>query len=56
MRRCNKCNCLCDPSDLQGGICDDCRQDEQKKEENQEMLLQMMRGETRQMTLEDFEK
>lgn len=56
MRRCDKCGCLCDPGGLVNGICDDCREAEQKKEENQEMLLQMMRGEVRQMTLADFEK
>lgn len=39
-----------------GGVCDDCRQEERKQEENREMVLRMMRGEIRQMTLEDFEK
>lgn len=56
MRRCDKCGCLCDPGDLLGGICDDCRQEERKQEEKQETALQMMWGEIRQMTLEDFEK
>lgn len=31
MRRCDKCGCLCDPGDLVNGICDDCREEEQKK-------------------------
>lgn len=56
MRRCEKCGCLCDPGDLRNGICDDCRSAEQKKGENQEMLLRMMRGDARQMTLEDFQE
>lgn len=56
MRRCEKCNCLCDPVDLRGGICDDCRSQEQKQEENQEMILRMMRGEVKQLRLEDFLK
>lgn len=54
MRRCDKCGCLCDPGDLRGGICDDCREDEQKKEDNREMMLLMMHGEARQMRLEDI--
>lgn len=56
MRRCDKCNCLCDPGDLVNGICDDCRETDRNQEENQEMLLRMMRGETRQMTMEDYVK
>lgn len=54
MRRCDKCGCLCDPGDLVNGICDDCRQQERKQEENQETLLRMMRGEVKQLRLEDF--
>mgnify|MGYP006922129538 CR=1 FL=1 len=53
MRRCDKCGCLCDPGDLVNGICDDCREAERKQEENQEMLLRMMRGEVKQLRLED---
>lgn len=54
MRKCEKCNCLCDSGDLQNGICDDCRPQEQKQEENQEMLLRMMRSKTKQLRLEDI--
>lgn len=36
------------------GICDDCRESEQKQEENQEMVLRMMRGEVKQLRLEDL--
>lgn len=54
MRRCEKCQCLCDLGDLVNGICDDCREKERKQEENQETLLRMMRNETRQLRLEDF--
>ena len=56
MRKCEKCGCLCDSGDLVNGVCNDCWEADRKQEENQEMVLQMMRGETRQMTLEDFEK
>lgn len=55
MRRCERCGYLCDPGDLVNGVCDDCRESEKKKEENQEMVLRMMHGEVRQMTLKDFE-
>lgn len=54
MRRCDKCGCLCDPGDLVNGICDDCRETEQKQEENQEMVLKMMNGEAKQLRLEDI--
>lgn len=54
MRKCDKCGCLCDPGDLQNGICDDCRSAEHKQEENKDIVLRMMRGEARQMTLDDF--
>lgn len=32
MSSCRKCGCRCDPSDLQGGVCDDCREEERQKE------------------------
>lgn len=54
MRRCDKCGCLCDPGDLLGGICDDCRTEEKKQEESREVMLRMMCGEVKQLRLEDF--
>lgn len=56
MRRCDKCNCLCDPGDLVNGICDDCRIEEQKKDESAEQFRNMMYGNTRQLVLWDFEE
>lgn len=56
MRRCDKCGCLCDSGDLRGGICDECREAEQKQEENQEIIFWMMRCEVKQLRLEDFWK
>lgn len=53
MRRCDKCGCLCDLGDLVNGVCDDCRRETEKQEENQETLLRMMRGEVKQLRLED---
>lgn len=42
MRKCEQCGCLCDPGDLQGGVCDDCREEEvqrnRKAEERRQML------------------
>lgn len=55
MRRCDKCGCLCDPGDLLNGICDDCRGDERKKEDNEEQFQQLMYGNVKQMELRDFE-
>lgn len=49
MRRCDKCGCLCDPGDLVNGICDDCREEEQKKEDGAEQFRQLMSGNAKQM-------
>lgn len=27
MIKCRQCNGLCDPADIRGGVCDDCRED-----------------------------
>lgn len=56
MRRCDKCGCLCDLGDLRGGICDDCREDERKMEDNTEQFRQLMSGNAKQMELKDFIK
>lgn len=55
MRRCDKCGCLCDPGDLVNGICDDCREEEQKKEDGAEQFRQLMYGNVKQVELRDFE-
>lgn len=34
---CNRCGCRCDAGELHAGICDDCREEEQRQEERREM-------------------
>ena len=51
MLTCRDCGCICDPSDLQNGICEDCRMEQAEAEERQERLAQMMNGEFEQMEL-----
>lgn len=29
---CRRCGCLCDPGDIIGGLCDDCREEEELEE------------------------
>ncbi len=31
MSKCRICGCLCDPGDIVGGICDDCRAEEERR-------------------------
>lgn len=31
MIKCRKCGCNCDPADIRGGICDDCREEEKQR-------------------------
>lgn len=54
MRSCRICNCLCDPGDLEQGVCDDCRAELSKKEENKEKIERLMKAEFEQMELEDM--
>lgn len=42
MSSCRKCGCLCDPSDLQSGVCDDCREEERIHEERLDNRLIML--------------
>lgn len=32
MNKCRKCGCMCDPGDIVGGVCDDCREEEKSLE------------------------
>lgn len=49
MIRCEHCNCLCDPGDLIGGVCDDCREEELQKEEQKERMTKMFHAQYEQM-------
>lgn len=51
MLTCRICGCICDPADLQNGVCDDCREEQSEKAERQEQLSQMMNAEFEQMEL-----
>lgn len=54
MLQCRICGCLCDPSDTVNGICDDCREEIQRKEENREEVERIMNAEFQQMVIEDM--
>lgn len=54
MVRCERCKCLCDPGDLISGICDDCREEEQREQEQKQKMGRMLNGNSRQMELEEF--
>lgn len=43
MIRCRICHCVCDPGDIIGGVCDDCREDAINLEEREEQYRQMRR-------------
>lgn len=42
MSSCRKCGCRCDPGDLQGGVCDDCREEERQKDMQLEWRMDML--------------
>lgn len=54
MLTCRLCGCYCDPSDLIGMVCDDCREKERKERENREKVDRLMKAEYRQLELEEF--
>ena len=51
MLTCRICGCNCDPADLQNGVCEDCRTEQDEKAEKKEQLAQMMKSECEQMEL-----
>lgn len=42
MVKCKRCGCLCDPGDLQNGVCDDCRTEEKELEAKREEIIKML--------------
>lgn len=40
---CGKCGCFCDAGELHGGVCDDCREEEEKLEIRREEHRQMLK-------------
>lgn len=53
MLSCRICGCLCVPADTVNGVCDDCRNDMQYKEEKREEAKLLMSAEFRQMDLKE---
>ena len=51
MLTCRICGCICDPSDLVNGICDDCRTEQVENAEKHDQLAQMMNAECEQIKL-----
>ena len=54
MLKCRICSCICDPADLRGGICDDCREQAEQEEVRQETFDRLLKSRCRQMNLEEF--
>lgn len=44
MRTCRKCGHLYDPGDLRNGVCDDCREKDEKSERATELMCGGMHG------------
>lgn len=36
---CRRCHCLCDPGDIIGGLCDDCREQDAQEERRSSMVV-----------------
>lgn len=54
MLTCNKCGCFCDNSDLINGVCDDCREAEQREQERKQKMSRLLNADCEQMRLEDI--
>lgn len=54
MLTCRICHCNCDKGDLINGVCDDCRQEEQKKQERNQELSRLLNTEFKQIRMEDI--
>ena len=51
MFNCRICDCICDQSDLQNGVCDDCRYEQHREIKKQE-LQKLVMDEFKQIRLE----
>lgn len=52
MLTCRTCGCICDPSDLIGMVCDDCREKEHKEQEIKQEMARLVESTSEQMRLE----
>ncbi len=51
MLKCRLCGCNCDPADTVNGVCDDCREAEEQKNERERIMWQMLHDDCEQMEL-----
>lgn len=51
MIKCRKCGCNCDPSDILGGVCDDCREEEKQRLIRAETVQKILNSPFYQMEL-----
>lgn len=56
MLRCRICDCICDPADLIGMVCDDCIEKYQKEKEREQEMKRLAKAEFEQIRLEGFVK
>ncbi len=54
MLTCRMCNCNCDPGDLRDGVCDDCREMEQKERDRKMEMSRLLNTKFEQLRLEDI--
>lgn len=52
MVSCRRCGCNCDPGDLKGGICEDCREEERQEEVRAQTVGNLVNGNFYQMKFE----
>ena len=51
MLSCRICGCSCDPGDLIGGVCDDCREEEYQRQIRADEVKRIMQSKSYQMEL-----
>ncbi len=52
MIKCRKCEGLCDPADIRGGVCDDCREEEKQRLIRAETVQRIMNSPFEQIRME----
>ena len=54
MLSCRICDGICDPGDLRDGVCDDCRYEEQRKNERNQEIDRLSLAKFKQIRLEEL--
>lgn len=49
--KCRECGCNCDPADIRGGVCDDCREEEKQRLIRAETVQWIMNSPFEQMIM-----